>query len=1041
MDPFGRPNFLYLTDTVRKKRLVDDDFVDYRGGGAFRPAVDTVSGLVDALVRRFGDGRVPWTLDAAALVAERLLLAENAGARWPWLSRVGPRGAPDLARLHRGWDEARRAQAPSAPELAGPRGQELGRFLGALHAALAADPRFLPSGEALRALVRRLHRPDDPLAAWLTRHPVVVVDDVLHPSPLRRDLLVALAAAWRALGVHVVFSFECGPGAALGRFFGYDDDEPAAFSLRPFGATRALRRELFERLSGEGEGVDLALAGPDGGLRMLDGTEGLLDDDGAPAETPDLSDRVDTPSAGPLPLHGLALRRLPDPAAEVRTIAHAVKDRLLAGAAPSELWVAFPGLPGWLPLVRRIFGELGIPFDSTTGHPLAPFPVARFVARVARLPAAGWPTTELFAALDGPAAGVATPGRVARLARRCREAGVRAGHPRSWSLGDLDAADAETLAAISAWADGLLPLRGPLRARAWRDQLTALVPGVVERLADEPTSLRALAAVLEAVEAVTRDADAAHPGEWDALRLAELLDERLAAGSLAEHASEGDRVQVVGMLELRGIHPPWLWIGGLLADDFGAGLVDDWLVSRADRRRLDEPDPAQEARYLLASAIRNVQADHQGELTLSWCETRDGARVAPSPLLEDLLELPLGEDSEGTLRVRVRPADPAPTPAGRAEAERALGAWLGRGAREGGAAEALDVALVAAEASLPGAAARLGPGLRLAAARADEAGFGPWDGVLPEGPALPPELPVTGFEDWLGCPMRFFLGRLLALSPEEPWDPDLGAQPRGTLLHAVLSTFVKGRLGAPLVDDAAERARLHRVATEALAAEDAVGALAPGLADWYRRRWLGGLLDDGRPGLLRTWLGWEAEREVVPTGVEVRLDGVPMGPLRLRGSADRVDELDGSVIVLDFKTGVAPEPAKVQAGLAVQGFVYLDALARGRPGAAGYVSLKPAEGPTTDGWLGDPAVLDALGVGKKALRLDDAAHAERRAALEAAAEKLAAGLFHPTLAGPALAGCEWCAMRRACHVDHERNEAVSAAGGDGLHRPLEVPGD
>ena len=39
---------------------------------------------------------------------------------------------------------------------------------------------------------------------------------------------------------------------------------------------------------------------------------------------------------------------------------------------------------------------------------------------------------------------------------------------------------------------------------------------------------------------------------------------------------------------------------------------------------------------------------------------------------------------------------------------------------------------------------------------------------------------------------------------------------------------------------------------------------------------------------------------------------------------------------------------------------------------------------------------------------------------------MAAGRFHPSLAGPALAGCDWCELRRACRVDHERNARIAA---------------
>ncbi|MEW6778290.1 MAG: PD-(D/E)XK nuclease family protein, partial [Bdellovibrionota bacterium] len=50
------------------------------------------------------------------------------------------------------------------------------------------------------------------------------------------------------------------------------------------------------------------------------------------------------------------------------------------------------------------------------------------------------------------------------------------------------------------------------------------------------------------------------------------------------------------------------------------------------------------------------------------------------------------------------------------------------------------------------------------------------------------------------------------------------------------------------------------------------------------------------------------------------------------------------------------------------------------------------------------------------------------------------GKFHPTIHGPAAAGCDYCAYRFACRVDHERMETLDAEGLE-LLELLSEPGE
>ncbi len=1048
-DRRGVPNFLYVTDTQRKARTVAAEFVRYREGAAFLPVVSTLSALLTMLATRHGDGRACWSAGAVALIAERLLKAEPAA--WPWLAALGEpeRVGRALGELAQAWDEADRPALQGRPELP--------RFLARLLGLLAADRARRPLGDALRHLLVALGSPGVALAQWLAGPHLVVIDDVLHPSPLRRRVLTGLARAWSTLGVHVVFSFESGRdlgGAEASRFFEYADDDVVAFPLRPFQATRAFRRSLFAALVAEGGEADIVVAGKDAVRAIEPG------DDAGPEEPPDLADRLyaDPISAelgdaelgdaelGDVEERGVeALPRLvrwSDPAAEVRGIAHAVKARLLAGAAPDDLWVAFPGLPGYLPLVRRIFGELGIPVEISAGRPLRARPAAEVALVAARTAAEGFPLGPLLAALASDLVQFISQKWASTLARVCRERGITEGHPRAWQA---KVAELEwltpTVDRLAAACDALAPLAEPLPAEQWRDHLAAVFTewqliAHAERCPEPPTraaSLVALGRVFEAVEEAARDATAVDAGAWDPLRLARLLEERLAASRLPDLDIAVRRVQVVGMLELRGIHPPWLWVGGLVADDFPARPAEDFLLSRAARVVLDRLDPSDEARYLFASTLRNA-LDGGHALTLSWPAARGDKPLAVSALVEDLLEI---EIDGRPLRERVERGVRAPTPAGSAEVDALVGE-----------AEAAGVDASAWRPWLrdPARLAELGEVVR---ARRDTDGFGAWDGILDRPPPLPESLTVPELEAYLACPSRYFHRQLLLLSAETAHDPDIARAAQGRVLNQILSGFllslrnneINSFSGSELPERGQLARSLHDQAEAVFAADVRLQGLPSPLSGWHRRRWLAGLVDTKPKGLLAAWLDNEID-QALPTlldGVEHRFGALRVGPLTLEGRMHRRDTAPGgATLLIDYTSGKAPKSEDVRAGLRVQGFLHLEAA--GGEGAVVYQELRGAASLARAGWMGDSATLHALGVPeKKAVVLGAAEGARMRAHLAAAGVRLSRGVFHPSLAGPDRAGCEWCAFHTSCRVDHARATAIAAAGDSRWQAPLGDP--
>ncbi len=1050
VDRNGRPNFLYITDTRRKASTVEAEFLQYRDGAAFIPDVTTLSALLEDLAIRHGDGRACWSTGGVALIAERMLTEAPEG--FPWLAALGEPESVGraLADLVAKWDEADRPVLDARPELP--------RFLTALTIRLEADRARRPVGAALRQLAESVEAPGVALAQWLTSPHAVVIDDVLHPSPLRRRVLVALARAWSTLGTHVVFSFESGRdlgGAEAARFFDYGDDDSVAFPLRPFQATRAFRRHLFAALVAEGGEADLWIAGSEGPPREV----GPGDDVG-PAEPADLADRLHADvDAAPLaddeldPASVPRLVRWPDPAGEVRGIAHAVKERLLAGVPAEDICVAFPGLPGYLPLVRRIFGELGIPVQLSAGGAVRARPAAEIVLVAAASAGEGFPLAPLLAAMASSLVDALSERSALALARLCRERGITRGHPSSWrarlAVTDLDRHD-EALTALTVVCDQLGPLAAPLPPAEWRDRLAGVVDawGLVARAgrADDPgariASQVALGRVLQALADAAVDAAAVDAGPWDPLRLARLLEERIEAASMPDLDTGPRRVQVVGMLELRGIHPPWLWVGGLIADDFPARPAEDFLLSRTARAVLDRLDPGDEARYLFASTIRNAMAEGH-TLTLSWPAARDDRPIAVSPLVEDLLEVQVAGVA---LRKGVEAGQLPALPAG----PRELDALLGEALAAGAAADPWRPYLAGAD--------RLDRLAAIVRARRDETSFGAWDGYFgaePDAPLppTPPKLGVTRFEEYLACPARYFHGQLLRLAEEDSFDPDLDRSAQGRLLHGILDAFLKGvneggrthLRGLSAGERVSVAQGLHRVAAAQMDADTDVQGLVAPLGAWHRTRWLAGLVDDAPKGLLAAWLDAEVD-SALPASLdrtEWEFPPLQLGAVALQGRIDRVDRLeDGGALVIDYKTGRAPNADDVSAGLKVQGFVYLEAIRAhaGAPspsGAAVYQELRGASTLQHAGWVGDPETLRALGAPERgSVPLGEAERHTLRDHLVAAGERLGRGVFHTSLAGAKRAGCGWCAYSRACRVDHERNAAIAAHHDSKWQAPL-----
>ncbi len=152
------------------------------------------------------------------------------------------------------------------------------------------------------------------------------------------------------------------------------------------------------------------------------------------------------------------------------------------------------------------------------------------------------------------------------------------------------------------------------------------------------------------------------------------------------------------------------------------------------------------------------------------------------------------------------------------------------------------------------------------------------------------------------CPLAFRFAAIDRIPEPATWHTALG-----TLVHAALERlFWHHRAGRRT--PAAARAELA-AAWDAMALDPEIAAIGLGTAE------VAALLAEGA-GMLERYFELEQPDVVNEVATEVVLEA-DVGDVRLRGIVDRLDlEPDGSLTVVDYKTGRVPAPSAEQARLA-----------------------------------------------------------------------------------------------------------------------------
>jgi len=533
LDPHQRPDFLYLCATRRKADVVRAAWWDQPDKPpTFLPDARPWGAFRDELAARWGGGRALLPPEARELLAGAVFRSLQPRLRvWGGL-RDGPETRRSLAAFAEEWAlgfvgskpppigaEPYNLRFPGEPDHTwGPLfsstsavspavRQDAWFFLRAWRSALERSGAWTDRAGLTRGLLATLRAPPPQLLAALASWGAVIVDDLLWLPPLERATLQAFLAAYaeaRPTGqVHLCLEAPVHGDEERARAWLAGEDIGGGL-----GITRALRVAWAEQL------------GDEDGPRLL-----VADGEAATEDLADLVERdgiVETPA---ITASAVRARRYPSAQAEVRAIARALKAELLAGRRADELFVSFPELDAYAPLLRDVLTAYGVPFVIEKGEELLHSPPASAARQLLRLAtvepdpgalrsllASGWirawfpvdaaMAEPLLARLDGPLGARGAAVREAAIARVEEAVAVRPDLERLQPIVTMSGASgrpADWLPDLAAWrlrrAEDQLA-----RARGDEDRARRIDARLVKDLASYILDVLALERLLETLD-------------------------------------------------------------------------------------------------------------------------------------------------------------------------------------------------------------------------------------------------------------------------------------------------------------------------------------------------------------------------------------------------------------------------------------------------------------------------------------------------------------------------------------------------------------
>ena len=549
-----------------------------------------------------------------------------------------------------------------------------------------------------------------------------------------------------------------------------------------------------------------------------------------------------------------------------RTVALVTPDRGLARRVTGALtrWNVVVDDSGGVPLAETPPGVFFRLIVDMIGHAAAPFPL--LAALKHPLAAGGCAPGEFcglvraveIAVLRGPRLAPGLPALAAAVRRAVEDSDPELAPDIARAADLLDAlvADAETFADM---------LAGPVRPVGDIVDAHARFAEALASSDNEPGAARLWGG--DAGESlagfVTELVDAGHLlGPISPARYPALLEALIAGRTVRPRFGSHPRLAILGPLEARLQHYDVTILGGLNEGVWPPEVAADPWMSRPMRADFGLPQPD---RRTGLSAHDFTQAMGAGEVYLTRSLRTDGSPTVPARWLTrlDFAARALGLEPEEMV----------------ARGEKWL-AWH------------RELAL-----TLPADAPKMDV--------SDRGRPQPRPPVA----ARPRRLSVTEIETWMRDPYAIYARRVLKLRALAPLDQAPDAADYGSRIHHVLDRFLSQCPPGPLPHDALDQ--LIATGAEMLAP---IRALPAVWTFWWPRfqriaEWFIETETLRRAGISETFS--EVSGRLVLAG--------PHGPFELIARADRVDRLhDGTLAIIDFKTGAVPGAAEVVAGFAPQ---------------------------------------------------------------------------------------------------------------------------
>jgi ATP-dependent helicase/nuclease subunit B len=538
-------------------------------------------------------------------------------------------------------------------------------------------------------------------------------------------------------------------------------------------------------------------------------------------------------------------------------------------------------------LARRVAVELGrwaIAADDSAGAPLDRMPAGVFARLLVEAVSGDGDPVSLLAMLKHPHASFGMGRFECRRAARMLEIAIFRGRRVPGGLAALAPALAAQRAAVEDGTGHIPRARRRLRPFEWNDaarlvEKMVAALGPLEAALSGTTRLTAAHAarlLLDALEAATADESGSAEAFWetaDGAALAELLDGLVDDGEdLVLSGGEFPAFLAALMGDVAIARPagtdPRVHVWGTLearlqsVDLLVAGGLDEGIWPAATRTDpwLSRPMraavglPPPERRIGLA-AHDFVEAAASARVILTRAEKRGGTPTVASRWLQRLAAL-LGKPAMEALQTH--------------------------GARYVTMARNLD------SVAIPRPIRRPAP--------------------TPPLDARPKGLSITEIETLIRDPYAIYAKHVLKLEELDPPGRPPDAALRGSLMHQAIGDFIREWSG-PF--DEAAGARLAEIATTVLAEIEDFPDVH---AIWSLRfekiaRWL---------------IAWERNRDDAIDRRHAEIDGrltlaTGAGEFTLRGRADRIDRRkDGTLDIIDYKTGTPPSPPQVLVGFAPQ---------------------------------------------------------------------------------------------------------------------------